>query len=297
MSKAIGIRLHDRGKLSYATDEGYQLKRGDAVVLAGEQGDEFGICTGDVIEVDENKYPLMQIKRLATDDDLRTYDENMQMEKEAFQICKEKIEKHGLPMVLTDVEYLLDRKRVIFYFTADGRVDFRELVKDLASTFHTRIELRQIGVRDEARMKGGLGICGRELCCCSFLRDFEPVSIKMAKEQNLSMNPGKISGACGRLLCCLKYEQEAYEDANRRLPSKGDRVRTKEGEGVILDVNLLKETVQIRLYSGDESDWVNLPASEVVVLSDKFGKKPRSAPSLPPESEVDEAELEALEDR
>lgn len=296
MAKAIGVRLHDRGKLCYARADEYQLQSGDAVVLGGEQGDELGFCSGETLEVCECRMDLQEIKRVATEEDLKTYEENLGLEADASRICREKIERHQLPMILTGVEYLLDRRRVIFYFTADGRVDFRELVKDLAATFHTRIELRQIGVRDEARMKGGLGICGRELCCCSFLRDFEPVSIKMAKEQNLSMNPGKISGACGRLLCCLKYEQDAYEDAHKRLPSKGDRVRTAQGDGVVLDVNLLKETVQLRLNNDNEAELLTLPASEVTVLSDKHGRKARSDEALRPGPETDTTDADTLED-
>lgn len=271
MVKVIGVRLHCRGKARYFPCGDLPLKKNDAVVLETQQGLEFGLCSNDICEIEtlpETEVPE-RIVRLATPEDCDLFDSYVEKEKEAYAICKERIEAHDLPMRLVDVEYLFDAKRIIFYFTADGRVDFRELVKDLAAVFHTRIELRQIGVRDEARMIGGLGICGRELCCCSFLNEFQPVSIKMAKEQNLSMNPGKISGACGRLLCCLKYEQEAYEDAHRRLPNKGDRVQTAEGEGIIIDVNLLKETVLIRLTRDDEADAVTLPASEVRVIPEK----------------------------
>ena len=282
MPKAYAVRIHDRGKLQYILAEDQVFIEDEAVIIETEFGEEYGICTGKVIDVPEcacEKFPLEKFLRVADEFDTKRYYENIELEKQAKQICQEFIEKHELPMNLTGVEYLLDHRRIIFYFTADGRVDFRELVKDLAATFHTRIELRQIGVRDEARMKGGLGICGRELCCCTFLNNFEPVSIKMAKEQNLSMNPGKISGACGRLLCCLKYEQEAYEDANRRLPSKGDKVSTPQGVGQILDVNLLKESLLIRLEDENVSDPVTILAKDVRILTSRSakGKKEQAA--------------------
>ncbi len=280
MVKVIGVRLHERGKAWYFDLDGLNLRNGDPVVVKTEQGSEFGVCATEPTLIPDDRPELIRgtALRLADEEDEEHYEENLRLEAEATRICQERILVHNLPMHLVEAQYLFDNRNIIFYFTADGRVDFRELVKDLASIFHTRIELRQIGVRDEARMMGGLGICGRELCCCSFLNNFQPVSIKMAKEQNLSMNPGKISGTCGRLLCCLNFEQAAYEDANRRLPSRGDHVQTSEGEGVIEGVNLLKETVLIRLIRDDESEPMTLPASEVTVIRER-GRKTSSKES------------------
>jgi len=218
--------------------------------------------------------PLRPIIRFADDEDNQRYEEKKRREKEAFALCQEKVESRGLKMNLVEAEYSFDGKKLVFYFTADGRVDFRELVKDLAAVFRTRIELRQIGVRDQARMIGGLGLCGRELCCCSFLNDFVPVSIKMAKEQGLSMNPTKISGACGRLMCCLKYEQEAYEDAHARLPKQGDVVMIPQGKGTVVTVDLLREKITVRLEEDDGADLVTVFATESEVLSHK-PKKPQ----------------------
>jgi cell fate regulator YaaT (PSP1 superfamily) len=208
-----------------------------------------------MVEEDEVVSPLKKVIRLATEDDLLTVQLNKQKEKEAYEICLKKIKEHGLPMKLIDVEYTFDVSKIIFYFTAEGRVDFRELVKDLAAVFHTRIELRQIGVRDEAKMLGGLGSCGRALCCTSFLGDFEPVSIRMAKDQNLSLNPGKISGICGRLMCCLKFENEAYERARELLPPPGSKVKTPKGPGQVVEVNLLKETVLVETANQERYEF------------------------------------------
>lgn len=275
MPKVVGIRFHGAGK-AYHFDPGENtLHRGDAVIVETSQGTELGIVAEEVIEIPEEKVvaPLKPILRVADDADFAQYEENRQKEKEAFRICQDKIDKRGLDMRLVDVEHMFDGRKIIFYFTADGRVDFRELVKDLASVFHTRIELRQIGVRDEARMVGGLGICGRELCCCSYLTDFVPVSIKMAKVQNLSMNPAKISGSCGRLMCCLKYEQAAYEDAGSRMPRQGSVVMTAEGQGIIEQVSLLKETVTVRLDRGGEADLITLPYVDVTLLGGRSFKR------------------------
>lgn len=275
MPKVVGIRFHGNGK-SYNFDPGEMtLHIEDAVIVETVQGIELGIIAEEMMELSEDQItaPLKGIMRRATEADLAQYEENRVKEKEAFRICADKIASRGLDMHLVDVEYTFDGRKIIFYFTADGRVDFRELVKDLASVFRIRIELRQIGVRDEARMIGGLGICGRELCCCSFLTDFVPVSIKMAKEQSLSMNPTKISGCCGRLMCCLKYEQEAYEDAHARLPRPGHIVMTPQGQGNVEAVNLLKETVTVRLDSGGEADLVVLPAIDVEIIGGKPGKR------------------------
>ena len=273
MTEVIGVRLHGRGKSYHFAPGKLKLKQGSAVIVETGQGVELGICSGEVLELPESKihHPLKPVLREATEADLEHFEQNRVLEREAYDIALDKIKRHGLEMRLVDVEYMFDNKRIIFYFTADGRVDFRELVKDLASVFRTRIELRQIGVRDEARLIGGLGVCGRELCCSSFLREFSPVSIKMAKEQNLSMNPAKISGACGRLLCCLNYEQEAYEDAKKRLPSKGDRVMTPQGAGVVEDVHLLKETVKVRLQVDDSDETAIFHHSELTDQRKKSG--------------------------
>ncbi len=275
MPKVVGVRFHGTGKAYHFDPGDYLLHQGDSVIVETVQGMELGIIADEAIDLPEEKLvaPLKGILRVATAEDLEKYEENKLKEAEAFKICQSKIEARALDMHLVDVEYTFDGRKVIFYFTADGRVDFRELVKDLASIFRIRIELRQIGVRDEARMVGGLGICGRELCCCAFLNDFVPVSIKMAKEQNLSMNPAKISGCCGRLLCCLKYEQDAYEDAHARMPRPGHIVMTPEGQGVVEGINLLKETVTVRLDRGGEADLITVPNADVSVIGGKPGKK------------------------
>ena len=267
MPKVVGVRFHGTGK-SYHFDPGeFSLQKGDAVIVETKQGIELGIVADEIREIAAERLhaPLKNVLRIADLADLDRFAENSQREKEAFQTCLEKIEKRGLEMRLVDVEYAFDRKKVIFYFTADGRVDFRELVKDLAAVYHARIELRQIAVRDEARMICGMGICGRELCCCSYLTDFVPVSIKMAKTQSLSMNPAKISGTCGRLMCCLKYEHDAYEDAQRRLPRQGTLVMTEEGPGCIINVNLLKETATVLLNQAGVGDTnlVTVPCADL----------------------------------
>lgn len=280
MPKVVGIRFHGTGKTYHFDPGSHDLHKGDAVIVETSQGIEFGIVSDDTIELPEEKLaaPLKTILRLADADDLIRYDENTQKEKEAFQICQEKIETRDLDMHLVSVECTFDGRKIIFYFTADGRIDFRELVKDLASVFHTRIELRQIGVRDEARMIGGLGVCGRELCCRSYLTDFVPVSIKMAKAQNLSMNPAKISGACGRLMCCLKYEHAAYEDVTKRMPRRGTVVTTDEGRGTIESVNLLRETVTVRLDKGGDADLLTRPYNELVIGEGRMPKSDRPQP-------------------
>ncbi len=279
MLKVVGVRFHGTGKTYHFDPGSLDLHKGDAVIVETSQGIEFGVVSDDVIDIPEDKLaaPLKPILRVADADDLIRYDENTRKEKEAFQVCQEKIEARGLEMHLVDVECTFDGRKIIFYFTADGRIDFRELVKDLASVFHTRIELRQIGVRDEARMIGGLGVCGRELCCRSYLTDFVPVSIKMAKAQNLSMNPAKISGVCGRLMCCLKYEHAAYEDANRRMPRRGTVVETLEGQGIIETVNLLRETVTVRLDKGGEADLLTVPYGDVTILDKNAARRERTA--------------------
>lgn len=275
MPNVVGVRFHGTGKAYHFSPGSIQLHRGDAVIVETVQGIDLGIVADEMIDIPEEKLvkPLKEVVRKANDKDLQRFEENRAKEAEAYKTAQKKINARNLEMQLVDVEYAFDNQKIIFYFTADGRVDFRELVKDLAAIFRTRIELRQIGVRDEARMVGGLGICGRELCCCSFLNDFVPVSIKMAKAQNLSMNPAKISGVCGRLMCCLKYEHDAYEDAHARLPRYGTVVMTEEGQGRVEGVNLLKETVTVRLDRGGEADLITIPYAQAEVMKGKGGRR------------------------
>lgn len=248
MVKIIGVRFRQAGKVYYFDPAGLDIKQGENVIVETARGVEYGHVVTGCKEIPDEKIiqPLKEVIRLATAEDDAIEKKNKEKEKEAFQICLEKISKHGLEMKLIDCEYTFDNNKVLFYFTADGRIDFRELVKDLASVFKTRIELRQIGVRDETKIIGGIGICGRSMCCHTYLTDFAPVSIKMAKEQNLSLNPTKISGVCGRLMCCLKNEEEAYEYLNSKLPNVGDYVTTNDGlKGEVSSVNVLKQLVKV----------------------------------------------------
>ena len=248
MIKVIGVRFRTAGKIYFFSPGGLELKAGDKVIVETARGVEFGSVVTGIKELpdDQISQPLKPVIRIATQDDVRREAKNREKEKDAFKICQEKIRKHGLEMKLIDAEYTFDNNKVLFYFTADGRIDFRELVKDLASVFRTRIELRQIGVRDETKIRGGIGICGRPLCCHTYLTEFAPVSIKMAKEQNLSLNPTKISGVCGRLMCCLTNEEETYEELNSHLPSIGDYVTTPEKlKGEVQSVNVLRQTVKV----------------------------------------------------
>jgi len=249
MVKTVGVRFKKAGKIYYFDPDELEINAEDNVIVETIRGIEFGEVVLGVREVPEEQIvaPLKKVLRVATEEDKKIYWDNKNKEKDALAICLQKIQQHNLNMKLIDVEYTFDNNKIIFYFTADGRVDFRELVKDLASVFKTRIELRQIGVRDESKMIGGVGPCGRALCCSSFLGDFAPVSIKMAKEQSLSLNPAKISGICGRLMCCLKYEQEAYEYARRIVPRVGSIVDTPEGKGEVVGNNILKEQVKVML--------------------------------------------------
>ncbi len=269
MTKVVGVRFRNAGKMYYFDPNGLAIHKGMHVLADTSRGIEYSEAVTDVREVEDSEIvaPLRVIVRIATEEDQKNFEENKQKEKEAFRVCQEKIRSHGLDMKLIDVEYTFDGNKVLFYFTSENRIDFRDLVKELASVFRTRIELRQIGVRDEAKTVGGLGICGRVLCCASAFGDFQPVSIKMAKEQGLSLSPTKISGTCGRLMCCLKYEQEAYEDAIRRVPNVGAWVETPEGKGVVAANDLLRETVQVRLDQDDEhADLLKFKADEVKVL-------------------------------
>ena len=254
MIQVIGVRFKKAGKIYYFDPNGLEIKKGDYVVVETARGIEFGECVIGIKEILENDIvsPLKSVIRVADLNDIDKHKINKVKEKEALEICLKKIEEHKLDMKLIDVEYTFDNNKVIFYFTADGRVDFRELVKDLATIFKTRIELRQIGVRDEAKMLGGLGPCGRSLCCSTFLGDFASVSIKMAKEQNLSLNPTKISGICGRLMCCLNYEQSTYEDIRKRLPKVGSIVEIDEYRGEVVSNNTVKESVKVKYRRGDE---------------------------------------------
>ena len=294
MTKVIGVRFRTAGKIYFFSPGKFEVKRGDQVIVETARGVEFGNVVMGPKEVkdEEITQPLKTVIRLATEDDRRVEEKNRKKEKEAFQICLEKIHKHELEMKLIDAEYTFDNNKVLFYFTADGRIDFRELVKDLASVFKTRIELRQIGVRDETKMVGGIGICGRELCCHEHLSEFVPVSIKMAKEQNLSLNPTKISGVCGRLMCCLKHEQDTYEYLNEKLPNVGDFVRTVDGnKGEVLSVSVLRQKVRIVVTDKDDNKEVmEYPVSEL-----KF--KPKKRRNTERISDEEYKALEALEDK
>lgn len=257
MIKVIGVRFRNAGKIYYFDPAGREIRTGDHVIVETARGIEYGYVVLGSREVPEDKVvqPLKSVIRMASKEDEETERRNHEKEKEAFRICKEKIRKHGLQMKLIDAEYTFDNNKVLFYFTADGRVDFRELVKDLASVFKTRIELRQVGVRDETKIVGGIGICGRPLCCHSYLSEFIPVSIKMAKEQNLSLNPTKISGVCGRLMCCLKNEEETYEELNSKLPNVGDFVTTDDGlKGEVHSVSVLRQLVKVVVMMKDEKE-------------------------------------------
>ncbi len=257
MVKVTGVRFKTAGKVYYFDPAQFYLKPGDNVIVETARGMEFGTVTMEISEVDEREIvaPLKKIIRIANKEDHRKHKENEKKKEKAMRLCQEKVDKHGLVMKLIDVEYTFDNSKIIFYFTADGRVDFRELVKDLAAVFKMRIELRQIGVRDEAKMMGGIGSCGRALCCHSWLADFEPVSIKMAKVQSLSLNPAKISGICGRLMCCLKYENDIYMELRRGMPDVGERVRTPDGMARVVDTKLLENKVMVRLFMDrDKSD-------------------------------------------
>lgn len=254
MIKVVGIRFKKAGKIYYFDPADMNIQKDTYVVVETARGIEFGECVIGIKEISEDDIvaPLKSVLRIATEEDITKHFKNKDKEKDAFEICLKKIQEHGLTMKLIDVEYTFDNNKVIFYFTADGRVDFRELVKDLATIFKTRIELRQIGVRDEAKMLGGLGPCGRTLCCSTFLGDFASVSIKMAKEQNLSLNPTKISGICGRLMCCLNYEQSTYEDIRKRMPKVGSIVKTEQGTGEVFSNNIVKESVKVKIRKGEE---------------------------------------------
>lgn len=277
MTKVIGVRFRTAGKIYFFAPGKFQIKQGDNVIVETARGVEFGrVVSGPKDVKDEDVVqPLKSVIRMASDQDRKTVEKNKQKEKEAFKICLEKIRKHKLEMKLIDVEYTFDGNKILFYFTADGRIDFRELVKDLAAVFRTRIELRQIGVRDETKIRGGIGICGRPLCCSTYLTEFSAVSIKMAKEQNLSLNPTKISGVCGRLMCCLTNEEETYEELNSQLPSVGDTVTTKDGlTGTVHSLSVLRKLVKVVVnLENDEKEIREYPADELKFRPRKKKKK------------------------
>lgn len=270
METVIGVRFKPVGKIYYFDPGSLHIKNGEHVIVETSRGIECGLVAISSKSVGDEEIvkPLKKVIRVASQKDVQKVKENKEKEDKAFSLCLEKIKKHKLDMKLIDVEYTFDNNKILFYFTADGRVDFRELVKDLAGVFRTRIELRQIGVRDQSKMLGGLGVCGKPFCCSTFLSEFQPVSIKMAKEQSLSLNPTKISGTCGRLMCCLKYEQEAYEDLLRITPKVGAVVETKEGTGNVVDVSLLTGNLKVKVEDGDSFEIIKVKKDEVKVLRD-----------------------------
>ena len=290
MTKVVGVRFRNVGKIYYFSPKDYEIKTGDHVIVETARGIEYGKVVLAPREVGEEDvvHPLKEVLRVATKEDDEREAQNRVREREAFKICQKKIREHGLEMKLIDAEYTFDNNKVLFYFTADGRIDFRQLVKDLAAIFKTRIELRQIGVRDETKILGGIGICGRALCCHTYLSEFAPVSIKMAKEQNLSLNPTKISGVCGRLMCCLKNEEEAYEELNRSLPNVGTRVKTPDGlNGEVQNVSVLKQKVRVIVtLDNDEKEVREYMAAEL-----KFRKERKRDHG----KQEDDKELKALE--
>ena len=286
MKNIIGVRFKKLGKIYFFNPKNLKVRKGTKVIVETAQGEEYGEVVIPNRFIDDEKIiaPLKKVIRIANGRDHRHFEECRKKEKEAFDVCQKKIKEHHLEMTLTDVEYKFDNSKILFYFTANGRIDFRELVKDLAAIYKTRIELRQIGVRDEVKRIGGNGVCGRELCCCSFLRDFEAVSIKMAKEQNLSLNPSKISGNCGRLMCCLKYENEVYEEKLKRLPSIGAIVLTPDGEGEVDYIETLREIIRVKVKDGDNFVSKKYPASDIKIIKDNKAEK------------VDEEEIEHKEE-
>ena len=291
MKNIIGIRFKKLGKIYFFNPKGLKVKKGDKVIVETTQGEELAevLIPNRYVEDEKIIAPLKKVVRIANNRDIKRYDECRKIEKEAFDICKQKIKEHKLNMTLTEVECKFDNSKVIFYFTADGRIDFRDLVKDLAAIYRTRIEMRQIGVRDEVRRIGGNGVCGRELCCCTFLSDFEAVSIKMAKEQNISLNPSKISGNCGRLMCCLKYEDDVYQDKLGKLPNIGAIVKTEDGTGEVDSVETLKERVKVKFKNEDVYTYKRYDVNDIRVIKDAVKEK------IDEEERQHKKELEELE--
>ena len=293
MKKIIGVRFKKPGKIYFFDPGNLEINKNDNVIVETTMGEEIGIVIVPKREIQEEKMatPLKKVIRVANKNDLDSLEKYKKKEPEALRICKEKIKKYKLDMNLIDVEYKFDGSKILFYFTADGRVDFRELVKDLAAIYKTRIELRQIGVRDEVRKIGGNGVCGRELCCCSFLNNFDMVSIKMAKEQSASLNPSKISGNCGRLMCCLKYEQEVYEDKIKKLPKVGSIVKTEDGEGTVVTQEVLQEAIKVQFRKDDITTYKTYPAKDVKVIKNASGNDKDSI-----ENTVDSEEMANLKE-
>ncbi len=291
MKNIVGVRFRKPGKIYFFDPANFELKLGDSVIVETVMGKELGTVAVVNRKVDESKQkePFKKIIKKAVEEDIKHEQENQKKEKEALETCKKKIKEHKLDMELVETRYLFDNSKLIFYFTAEGRVDFRDLVKDLASIYKTRIELRQIGVRDQIKRLGGNGICGRELCCCSFLNDFDSVSIKMAKEQNLSLNTAKITGSCGRLMCCLKYEQDVYEDKMKKLPHPGAIVKTEEGEGVVETVEVLRELIRVKFKDEEGNNYFKkFNASDIKIIKDS--KKDEKE-----DDQIDPEELKELE--
>ena len=297
MAKVIGVKFKNSGKSYFFDPLDFDVHKDDHVIVETGKGIDYGFVVSEIIEIAEEKLfqPLKPILRKATERDEAQVAENHEKEKEAFRICQEKVRAHNLDMKLTEAEYAFDNSKILFYFTSEGYVDFRELVKDLAGIFRTRIELRQIGVRDEARAIGGLGACGRPMCCATYLADFVPVSIKMAKEQNLPLNPTKISGVCGRLMCCLKNEEETYEELNKTMPAVGDIVEGNDGlQGEVFSTNVLRQLVKVLVEEGDEKELHEYNAEQITIIRRRKGKKNTG---IKPEDGIDEKQLAALEDR
>ncbi len=286
MANIIGVRFKRAGKIYFFDPDGKQIERGEHVIVETSMGMEYGevVIANRQLPQEKIVTPLKKIIRVANKDDAKKNEENKKQEKEAFKVCEKKIKEHGLEMKLLDVEFKFDKSKILFFFTADGRIDFRELVRDLAAIYKTRIELRQVGVRDEVKRLGGNGVCGRELCCCSFLGNFETVSIKMAKEQNVSLNPSKISGNCGRLMCCLQYEQNVYEEKLKKLPKIGAIVKTDDGQGEVCGLETLKEIVKVKFKDGDETFFKKYNAKDIKIIKNIEKEQ----------DNIDKAELEDL---
>ena len=286
MANIIGVRFKRAGKIYFFDPDGKQIERGEHVIVETSMGMEYGevVIANRQLPQEKIVTPLKKIIRVANKDDAKKNEENKKQEKEAFKVCEKKIKEHDLEMKLLDVEFKFDKSKILFFFTADGRIDFRELVRDLAAIYKTRIELRQVGVRDEVKRLGGNGVCGRELCCCSFLGNFETVSIKMAKEQNVSLNPSKISGNCGRLMCCLQYEQNVYEEKLKKLPKIGAIVKTDDGQGEVCGLETLKEIVKVKFKDGDETFFKKYNANDIKIIKNIEKEQ----------DNIDKAELEDL---
>ena len=286
MANIIGVRFKRAGKIYFFDPDGKQIEREEHVIVETSMGMEYGevVIANRQLPQEKIVTPLKKIIRVANKDDAKKNEENKKQEKEAFKVCEKKIKEHGLEMKLLDVEFKFDKSKILFFFTADGRIDFRDLVRDLAAIYKTRIELRQVGVRDEVKRLGGNGVCGRELCCCSFLGNFETVSIKMAKEQNVSLNPSKISGNCGRLMCCLQYEQNVYEEKLKKLPKIGAIVKTDDGQGEVCGLETLKEIVKVKFKDGDETFFKKYNANDIKIIKNIEKEQ----------DNIDKAELEDL---